>query len=92
VYCLNAETGDEIWRYSFKYLTEFQSTPTIEGKYVYALDISGELLCFSAKNGKLRWKKDLITEYDVVRPFYGFAGSLNTDVKFPNITDVNFPV
>jgi outer membrane protein assembly factor BamB len=75
VYCLNAETGDEIWRYSFKYLTEFQSTPTIEGKYVYALDISGELLCFSAKNGKLRWKKDLITEYDVVRPFYGFAGS-----------------
>jgi outer membrane protein assembly factor BamB len=75
VYCLNAETGSEIWKYSFERRTEFQSTPTIDGKYVYILDKKGILLCLKAKNGKLRWEKDLILEYDIVKPYYGFAGS-----------------
>jgi len=76
VYCLNAETGEEIWRHSFEgRYREPQPTPTIDGKYVYALSSTGILLCLKVKNGKLRWKKDLVSEYDVVGPEFGFAGS-----------------
>ena len=32
-------------------------------------------MCLEAKNGKLRWKKDLVSEYDVVKPYFDFGGS-----------------
>ena len=75
LFCLNAENGKEIWRYQFEHLENPQSTPTVHGKRVYALSKDGVLLCLNAKNGKLQWKKDLVSEYDAVRPFYGFAAS-----------------
>ena len=75
IFCLNAETGKEIWRQSFDELSDPQSTPAVDGNAVYVLSKKGILLCLNAKNGKLRWKKDLVSEYDVVKPFYGFAGS-----------------
>ena len=81
IYCLNGETGKEVWRYSYphRYVVGYggatQSTPIVEGMYVYALSIEGILLCLEAKNGKLRWKKDLVSEYDVVKPYFNFVGS-----------------
>jgi outer membrane protein assembly factor BamB len=75
VYCLNAETGEEIWVHSFEGWTDFQSTPTIGGKYVYILSEDGVVSCLQAKNGKIRWKKDLVSDYGAVRPYWGFAGS-----------------
>ena len=75
MYCLNAETGEEIWRYSFAHRLEFQSTPTVDSNSVYALSIGGKLFCWKVKNGKLRWVRDLGSEYDVVKPYYGFAAS-----------------
>jgi outer membrane protein assembly factor BamB len=75
VFCLDAETGEEIWRYAIEDYQDPQSTPTVEGKYVYVLSKGGLLLCLKAKNGKLQWQKDLVSDYDVVKPFYGFAGS-----------------
>jgi outer membrane protein assembly factor BamB len=32
-------------------------------------------MCLEAETGKLRWKKDLVSEYDVVKPYFGFGGS-----------------
>jgi len=77
VYCLNAETGREIWQYPLEsiYYPHPESTPTIDGEYVYVLSIDGILLCLETKNGKLRWQKDLVTEFDVTKPRYKFAGS-----------------
>jgi outer membrane protein assembly factor BamB len=74
VVCLNAETGQEIWSNSESF-GELYTTPTIDGKYVYTLSGRGILYCLKAKNGKVRWKRDLISEYDVVKPTYGFGGS-----------------
>ena len=75
MYCLDTETGEEIWRHVEKKSFYFpQSTPTINGKYVYALNSDGILSCLKAKNGKLRWKKDIVSEYNIVKPHYGFAG------------------
>jgi len=78
IYCLNAETGVEVWRYSHEgrmgpYTTH--QTPTIEGKYVYTLSSNGYVVCLKAKTGKVRWAKNIVEEYGVVKPNYGFAGS-----------------
>ncbi len=75
VYCLNAETGDEIWRYVFERPVEFQSAPTIDGKYVYALSKDGRLLCLKAKNGKVRWERNLVREFKTEKLPYGYAQS-----------------
>jgi outer membrane protein assembly factor BamB len=75
VFCLKAESGEKIWQYTFERVTLPQSTPTMDGKFVYALTPEGILLCLKTKNGKLRWKKDLVSKYDVTRPKYSFATS-----------------
>ena len=48
VYCLNVETGKEVWRYSYEsrfYAYGTQPTPIIEKKYVYVLSTEGILMC-----------------------------------------------
>jgi outer membrane protein assembly factor BamB len=75
VYCFDTDTGEEIWLHPLDSTNDTLATPTTDGKYVYTLDKEGILLCLKAKNGKVRWKKDLVSEYDVTRPFYGFAAS-----------------
>ena len=75
VFCLNAETGKELWRSSTESKGDPQSTPTIDGKYVYALDNEGVLLCLRARNGKVRWRKDLVEEYKTEKIPYGYSGS-----------------
>ena len=76
IYCLNADTGKRIWRRPLEETSrDTYTTPTIEGKYLYALSSKGVLYCLKSKNGKVQWERDLISEYDVVRPQYGFGGS-----------------
>jgi len=76
VFCLNAETGEEIWRYVYPGGDrEPQTTPTIDGKYVYTLSVDGKVFCFKAKNGKVRWNTNTIEEHGAKTPFWGYAGS-----------------
>jgi outer membrane protein assembly factor BamB len=75
VFCFNAETGKEIWQYSFERFCMAYPTPTIDDKYIYVLNTEGTLVCLKAKNGKLRWKRDLVEEYTTEKIPYGYAGS-----------------
>ncbi len=76
IFCLNADTGEEIWRHSLKEkYQESQSTPTIDGKYVYAITYEGIIVCLKAKNGKLQWKKDLVNDFESPKSRFGFAPS-----------------
>jgi outer membrane protein assembly factor BamB len=78
VYCLNAETGEEVWRYSYPCSWGSfgpQATPTVDGKYVYTLSIEGHLHSLNAKNGKIGWEKNIVKEFGAVRPKDGFSGS-----------------
>jgi outer membrane protein assembly factor BamB len=75
IYCLDADTGEELWNYHFESSYDPQSTPTIEDKYVYALSKDGIMVCSKIKNGKVRWKKDLIEELNAEKIKYGHAGS-----------------
>jgi outer membrane protein assembly factor BamB len=47
-----------------------RSTPTVDGKYVYALGAQGALVCVETANGKEVWRKDLIKD---------FGGEMMTD-------------
>ena len=74
VVCLNAETGEEIWRFAERF-PDPRATPAIERKLVYASTSTGKIFCLQVKNGKLRWEKNLESDYEVVRPYYSFAAS-----------------
>jgi len=78
LFCMNATNGKVIWQYTFvtSQRAQFpQSTPTIDGRYVYALSNDGLLLCIKAKNGKVRWEKNLVMDYKTEEIPYGYSGS-----------------
>lgn len=82
VYCLNAETGKQIWSHSWKSrlgANLFEggpvSTPTIEKDLVYVQGRWGEVFCFDLKSGKQKWTTNLAKETEVPVPTWGFSGS-----------------
>jgi outer membrane protein assembly factor BamB len=78
IVCLNASTGQEIWQFAFEAdvsINNAYSTPVTDGKFVYAQTNQGALVCLTAKDGKLRWRRDLVSEYNVTKPYYEFAAS-----------------
>lgn len=82
VYCIDAETGESIWEYSYPSPlgnNEFEggptSTPTVDGGAVFFLGRQGDLFCFDASTGQVRWSKNVSIEADVRVPAWGFAGS-----------------
>jgi outer membrane protein assembly factor BamB len=75
---LDASTGRVIWKREFpapQTSTLPQATPSVGGEDLFLLDNAGVLRCLEAKNGKLRWQKDIVTEYGARTPYYRFAGS-----------------
>jgi outer membrane protein assembly factor BamB len=40
-----------------------RSTPTVDGNSIYALGSDGDLACLEAKSGKIRWQKNIRTEF-----------------------------
>ena len=85
VFCLNADTGTEIWKHSYPSLRDpkaFEggplSTPTVDGDRVYTMGKFGDCFCFEAKTGKVTWSRKFERptrtkeDYSV---WWGFAGS-----------------
>ncbi len=78
VYCFDALTGKEVWRYEYiepldpKYYEGGTSaTPTVHAGKVYTLSKSGKLFCFDAQTGAIVWQKVLPHK----APTWGFASS-----------------
>lgn len=68
--CYEAATGKLRWAYGHEARFETfvagigpRSTPTIHEGKVYALGATGVLFCLDGADGKLIWKKDLVTEF-----------------------------
>lgn len=40
-----------------------RSTPTVNGSLLYALGSDGDLLCIETTNGRIRWRKQLVTDF-----------------------------
>jgi outer membrane protein assembly factor BamB len=80
VYCLDANTGAEIWKYSYPciYIQDRNgpaSTPTIDGKYVYTLSREGHLFCFNANSGEVIWSKNMQKDFGAKPPEWYFSCS-----------------
>ena len=77
--CLNEESGAILWRhespvkYSMSYPSGPRCTPAVEGDEVYTLGAEGNLNCFAAKTGKVKWSKNLPAAYDTKTPLWGYS-------------------
>ena len=84
VYCLNANTGKEIWSYRYRCGLNFKSntpggpfaTPSVDGDRVYTFSRKGDVFCLDAMTGAFVWHRDVKEELGIKPPFQGgFAGS-----------------
>ncbi|MBI4659944.1 MAG: PQQ-binding-like beta-propeller repeat protein [Verrucomicrobia bacterium] len=82
LFCLDAETGQEIWKFSYACPLDAKyyeggpgSTPTVDGNRVFTLSKRGHLFCFDSQSGQVVWQKNLMQELGVKKPEWGFAGS-----------------
>lgn len=81
VECLNPETGQFYWRFS--YPTQYQdrygynngprASPVIDGEWVYVYAANGMLHCLHLETGQVRWKRHLSREFRVPQDFFGVS-------------------
>lgn len=81
--CVNAETGDELWR--FEYPTDYQDyygydggprcSPVVDEDRVYIYGAAGELHCLDVRDGQLRWKLDTMERFNVQQNFFGVGST-----------------
>jgi len=95
VYCLDAKTGEEKWKFDYSCLLEPRlhpggpsSTPTIDEGKVYTLSKLGHIFCLDAKTGDKLWEASAV-HYKPKKPWWGFAASptIVGDVVIYNIGD-----
>ncbi len=82
LYCLDAETGKEIWKKSYAcplYKEEHEggpsATPTVDGDAVYTFSKDGDAIRFKAVTGEVIWHKKLNKELGLKHPTWYFASS-----------------
>jgi outer membrane protein assembly factor BamB len=79
VICLDNRTGKEIWLYAYscdrRDYPGPMSTPVVDGSRLYTISRKGHLFCFNALNGKMMWKKNMITDGLTQSPDWDFAFS-----------------
>lgn len=80
VFCLTANTGKEIWKYSYPCdetgdYAGPASTPTVDGKCVYIFGRKSDLFCFDSATGKVIWSKNIQKDFGAKPPEWRFSSS-----------------
>jgi outer membrane protein assembly factor BamB len=79
VLCLNEADGKVLWKheydcpYQVSYGSGPRTTPLVHGGQVYTLGAMGDLFCFDAASGKVRWSKNFVKDYKAPVPMWGWA-------------------
>ncbi len=80
VWTLDDRTGKELWstriataNRKVDYDEGPRCSPTVDGDRVYALGVSGDLVCLGVADGKVRWRKNLIRDFGGTLPYYRAA-------------------
>ena len=82
IYCLDALTGEEIWKHSYPcalqplyYEGGTLATPTVDGDVVYTLSKMGDLFCLEAANGGVKWSVNVNRKLGFMLPTWSFSSS-----------------
>ena len=82
VFCLDATSGEQLWTHDYECPTdanEFEggptATPTVDRDSVYTLSRVGDLFCFDAKTGAVKWRVNVPEVTAVRTPGWGFSSS-----------------
>src|SRR4051812_47929373 len=84
VQALSAKDGNPIWTTKLGKVGNpdqkppypaARSTPTVDGKMIYALGSDGDLLCLDASKGKVQWQKNLRTDFEGKPGIWAYAES-----------------
>ena len=80
--CLDARNGEVMWRTRITGNDPSgwpggspRATPTVDGKMVYVLNAHGKLHALDSQFGTQRWSRDMVREFDSVRPGRSFEAS-----------------
>lgn len=82
VICLDERTGEQIWVHQYDCVYEGVGYPAgprasvvLHEGNAYSLGTMGHLFCFEAGSGRVIWKKELKTEYEINMPIWGIAST-----------------
>lgn len=80
VWCVDADSGQEVWKYSYRCGTDNQypgprATPAVDSGKVYTYSREGLLLCLDAAKGAVVWQKDTRQELGARIPRWGLSSS-----------------
>lgn len=82
VLCFDEQNGEKIWEFEYDcdyigvgYPAGPRASVVINEGKAYSLGTMGHFFCFDANSGKVLWKKDLNTEYDIVMPIWGISST-----------------
>jgi len=83
LYCLNAETGEQLWQYEvptdyedmYGYNNGPRCSPVVDEDRVYAYGVDGRLICCTVADGKPLWDVDTSKEFGVVQNFFGVGST-----------------
>ena len=81
--CRNSETGAKLWRYELPadftdmlgYNNGPRATPVVDGERVYVMSPEGRLHCVRVVDGKRVWAVDTLTDFGVVKNFFGVGST-----------------
>ena len=67
--CLDLNSGEEIWNYSYEATGEIsfpgsRTVPTVDKKYIWSVGPHGDLYCFDKKTRKPIWHHNLLEDFD----------------------------
>ena len=82
LHCFDASSGKPLWKFDYPgplinklHKGGPNSTPTVEGDFVYILGKAGQAFCVNKSDGSVVWKKDLLQLMKIEQPAFGFASS-----------------
>ena len=75
IQALDINGGKPLWSTPLGGNTSPNSTPTVDGKLVFALGYDGDLACVQTETGKLVWKKNFLEDFGGRVPTWGYSES-----------------
>jgi len=79
IYCLDLDTGNEVWTHSYPaILHEYpgpRAMPILDANRVYTFSHDGQVFCLDAVSGKIIWNINIPKKFNTTVPEFGYAGT-----------------